>query len=74
MNLYQQQSNTHDAKHGKPSRIVKKANTTILIKCSEDGDKPDLAQIKNVAVSYGIPVNRVNFTRGNFLAKHRGKG
>ena len=62
LNLYQEQNNTHNAKHEKRSRIVKKANTTILLKCSEEGDKPDLQQIKDIAVSYGIPVNRVNFT------------
>ena len=47
------------------SRIVKKKNATILLKCSENGEKPDAKQIREVAIAYGIPINRVNFTANN---------
>ena len=46
-------------------KLEKKANTTILLKCNNEGESPNVGEIKQIAVSYGIPVNRVNVTANN---------
>lgn len=59
------QSQGHNVKHRQYKRAEKREETTLLLKCDEQGAKPDAAQIKQVAVAYGIPVDRVNFTANN---------
>ena len=43
----------------------KKVDTSLILKCNEDGEQPDISQIKDVAVSYGIPINQVSLTNNN---------
>ena len=55
-----------DDKNMREARVKrKKANSSLIIKCSEGGDTPLLAEIRDVAVSNGIPINQVSVTANN---------
>ena len=38
---------------------------SLIVKCSEEGTSPDLSEIREVAITHGIPVNQVHVTSNN---------
>ena len=43
----------------------KKEKSSLILKCNEEGESPNLSEIRDVAVTYGIPINQVNITANN---------
>lgn len=61
--LQQQQQAKRDREKRDAARRKKKANqASLIVKCDEKGTSPDLSQIRDVAINYGIPINQVNVT------------
>ena len=56
---------SRDENKDQRSRKRKREKNSLIMKCNEDGKSPDLAEIRDVAISYGIPVNQVNVTANN---------
>lgn len=67
-NIVQSTKQRHEEKsrddNSRREKVIreKKAKTSLLIKCDEEGDTPSLADIRQIAVTNGIPITQVRVT------------
>lgn len=57
-----QESRDNNKRSEIPPQRQKKAKSSLLIKCDEEGETPSLADIREIAISNGIPVTQVRVT------------
>ena len=61
----QQPRDVNKSNHNNVMKRKKAKQPSLIVKCSEEGNCPDLTQIRDVAISNGIQVSSVNITSNN---------